>query len=72
LQKKKFFTKLRTSYEQLLGVLHITWEFLSLRIQNAAQEIRQNNDILNRVWLSWTRRAEAWIANDGKHLEQLL
>jgi hypothetical protein len=66
LQKKKFFAKLRTSYEQLLGVLHI----ISLRIQNAAQEIRQNNDILNRVWLS--RRAEAWIANDGKHFEQLL
>jgi hypothetical protein len=68
LQKKKFFAKLRTSYEQLLGVLHI----ISLRIQNAAQEIRQNNDILNRVWLSWTHRAEAWIANNGKHLEQLL
>jgi hypothetical protein len=28
-------------------------------VQNAAQEIRQNRDILNRLRLSWTRRAEA-------------
>jgi hypothetical protein len=31
---------------------------LSLRIQNAAQEIHQNRGILNRVRLSWTRGAE--------------
>jgi hypothetical protein len=29
-QKKKFFTKLKTSHDQVLGVLQITWEFLSL------------------------------------------
>jgi hypothetical protein len=38
-------------------------------VQNAAQEIRQNRDILNRLRLSWTRRAEACIAKD---FEQLL
>jgi hypothetical protein len=30
------------------------------------------HEILNRVRLSWTRRAEACIANDGRHFEQLL
>jgi hypothetical protein len=28
--------------------------------------------IVNRVLLSWARRAEACIANDGKHFGQLL
>jgi hypothetical protein len=32
-------------------------------VQNTAQEIRENRDILNR---------EACIAKDGKHFEQLL
>jgi hypothetical protein len=41
-------------------------------IQNAAQEIRENRDILNRVQLSWIRRTEACIVNDGRHFEQLL
>jgi hypothetical protein len=26
---------------------------------------------LHRVWLSWTHHAEACIANDGNHFEQL-
>jgi hypothetical protein len=30
LQKKKFFMKLKTSHEQVLGVLQINWKFLSL------------------------------------------
>jgi hypothetical protein len=45
----------RTS--KVLGILKITWEFLSLRVQNTVQKIRQNRGILNRVRLSWTRRA---------------
>jgi hypothetical protein len=68
--EKEFLTKLKTNHEQVLGVLQITWEFLSLRGQNTAQEIRQNRGILNRVRLSWARHA--CIANDGKHFEQLL
>jgi hypothetical protein len=43
-----------------------------LRRQNAPQDIRENRGILNRILLSWTRRTEAYIANDGKHFEQLL
>jgi hypothetical protein len=72
LQKLKFFTKLKTSHEQVLGVLQITWEFLNLRVQNAAQEIRQNRGLLNQVRLSWTRGVETCIANDGRHFEQHL
>jgi hypothetical protein len=34
-------------------------------IQNAAQEIRENRDILNRVWLSWIRRTGACIENEN-------
>jgi hypothetical protein len=49
-----------------------TIEELELRVQNAAQEIRQTRGILNRVRLSWARRAEACIANGGRHFEQLL
>jgi hypothetical protein len=41
-------------------------EELQLRVQNAAQEI------LDLVRLSWVRRAEACIANGGRHFEQLL
>jgi hypothetical protein len=66
LQKEKFISKLKTSHEQ-----QITWEFLSLRVQNVAQEIRQNGGILNRVRVFWARRGEK-LANDGKHFEQLL
>jgi hypothetical protein len=33
-------------------------------VQNAAQEIRQNRDILNRLRLSWTRRALQRILNN--------
>jgi hypothetical protein len=55
----------------LLGVLQIIWEFLSLRVQNTAQEIRQNRGILSRVRFSWARRAKACIPNDGKHFKQL-
>jgi hypothetical protein len=42
--------------------------------QNAAQEIHEDiRDILNRMWLSWTRRTEACIVNNkGRHFEQLL
>jgi hypothetical protein len=42
--------------------------------QNAAQEIPEGiRGILNRMWLSWTRRvAEACIVNKGRHFEQLL
>jgi hypothetical protein len=65
--QKQFFTKLKTSHEQILGVLQITWKFLGLRGQNSAQKIRQNRDILNRVRLSWARRAQSCIVNDGKH-----
>jgi hypothetical protein len=61
LKKKKFFTKFKTTQ-------FVVW----LRVQNAAQEIRENRGILNRVGLSWTRRAEACVANDGKNFEQLL
>jgi hypothetical protein len=61
LKKKKFFTKFKTTQ-------FVVW----LRVQNAAQEIRENRGILNRVRLSWTRRAEACVANDGKNFEQLL
>jgi hypothetical protein len=39
-------------------------------VQNAAQEIRKNRRILNRVRLSWTR-TEVCIPNDGRHFEQL-
>jgi hypothetical protein len=42
-----------------------------LRVQNGPQEIRQNRDILNRVRLSWARGAEACIANNGRHFQQL-
>jgi hypothetical protein len=41
-------------------------------VQNAPQDIRENRGILNRILLSWIRRTEAYIANDGKHFEQLL
>jgi hypothetical protein len=42
-------------------------------VQNAAQEIREDiRGILNRMWLSWTRRSEAYILNKGRHFEQLL
>jgi hypothetical protein len=71
LEKKTFLTKLKTSQEQVLDILQITGEFLSLRVQNTGQEMCQNRGILNRVRLSWARRAEACIANDGKHFEQL-
>jgi hypothetical protein len=57
---------LKTSYEQ-----HITWEFLSLRVQNVAQEIRQNGSILNRIRVFWAGPGEKF-ANDGKNFEQLL
>jgi hypothetical protein len=53
--EKKFFTKL----------MFVVW----LRVQNAAQEIRRNRGILNRVPLSW---AAACTANNGRHFEQLL
>jgi hypothetical protein len=46
-----------------LGVSQfIVW----LQVQNAAQEIRENRGILNRVRLSWARRrrSEAYIVND--------
>jgi hypothetical protein len=54
-------------------ILHEIENQPSLRVQNSDEEIRQNRGILNRVHLSWTRRAEACIciANDGKHFEQL-
>jgi hypothetical protein len=45
--EKKFFTKL----------MFVVW----LRVQNAAQEIRRNRGILNRVRLSW---AAACTANN--------
>jgi hypothetical protein len=45
---------------------------LELRVQNAEQEIRQTRGILNRIRFSWARRAEACIANGGRHFEQLL
>jgi hypothetical protein len=41
-------------------------------VQNAAQEIGENRGILNRVRLSWTRRTESCIVNNGSHFEQLL
>jgi hypothetical protein len=78
LQKNcNFFTKLKISHEQVLGVLQITCFLVSqfvvwLRVQKAVQEIRKNRSILNRVRLYWARRAEACIANDGRHFEQLL
>jgi hypothetical protein len=50
---------LKTSHEQVFYVLQIT-QFEVWRLQNAAQEIRQNRGILNQVQLS------------GKHFEQLL
>jgi hypothetical protein len=68
----KISKKLKTSHEQVLGVLQIIWEFLRLSFQNPVQEIRQNRGILNRVRLSWTRHVEACIANDVKNFELLL
>jgi hypothetical protein len=71
LQKKKFFTKLKTSHEQILGVFRLAnhlgvSQFVAwLRVQNTAQKIRQNRSILNRVRLSCPRGAEACIANNG-------
>jgi hypothetical protein len=47
---------LKTSHEQVLCVLQITWKFLSLRVKKA-------------VRLSSTRRRRACIANDEKHFE---
>jgi hypothetical protein len=47
---------------------YVVW----LRVQNVAQEIRQNRGILNRVRLSWACRAEACIANGNRDSEQLL
>jgi hypothetical protein len=68
-KKKEFFTKLKTSHEQEYSAScksPETFQFVIwLRVQNAAQKIRQNTSILNRV--SWTRRDGACIANDGKH-----
>jgi DNA-binding Lrp family transcriptional regulator len=61
----------RTSTRRFANHLGVSQFVVWLRIQNAAHEIRQNGGILNRVRLSWTRRAEACIANDGRHFEQL-
>jgi hypothetical protein len=42
-------------------------------VQKAPQEIREDiRGILNRMWLSWTRRAEACILNKGRHFAQHL
>jgi hypothetical protein len=54
--------KLKTSYEQV-G----TWRLENyLGVFQFAQEIRQNRGILNRVQVSWARRAEVCITNDNK------
>jgi hypothetical protein len=58
----------RTSTRRFANHLGVSQFVVWLRIQNAAHEIRQNGGILNRVRLSWTRRAEACIANDGSYL----
>jgi hypothetical protein len=42
---------LKTGHEQVLDVLQITWEFLSLRVRNTAQGFRQNRGILNQLSL---------------------
>jgi hypothetical protein len=62
----------RTNARRLANHLRVSQFVVWLRVQNAAQEIDQNRGILNRSRLSWVRRAEAWIANDGRHFEQLL
>jgi hypothetical protein len=62
----------RTSTRRLANHLGVSQFVVCLRVQNAAQEIHENRGILNRGRLSWTRRAEACIANDGRHFEQLL
>jgi hypothetical protein len=62
----------RTTTRRLPNHLRVSQFAVWLRVQNAAQEIRQNRGTLNRVRLSWRRRAEASIANDGRHFEQLL
>lgn len=47
-------------------------EELRVRIENAAETIRQDPEMLNRVRDNVTKRAEACIANGGQHFEQVL
>jgi hypothetical protein len=61
----------RISIRRLANHLRVSQFVVWLRVQNAAQEIRQNRGLPNRV-RSWACRTEACIANDGKHFEQLL
>jgi hypothetical protein len=75
LQEKKFFTKLKTSHEEvgtrrrLANHLGASQFAVWLGVQNVRQKDR---GILNPVLFSWARVADSRIANDGKHLEQLL
>lgn len=49
-----------------------TQEELRARVENAAEAIRNNRDMLSRVRDSITRRAQACLNNNGMHFEQLL
>jgi DNA-binding Lrp family transcriptional regulator len=61
----------RTSIRRLANHLRVSQFVVWLRVENNAQEIRQNRGILNRVRVSWAPRAEPCIENDGRHFEQL-
>jgi hypothetical protein len=49
-----------------------TVEELTIRVNNAAESIRQNSNMLVRTQASMVRRAQACIDNGGRHLEHLI
>jgi hypothetical protein len=57
--------------EVLFDTFMMVYRLITFKTR-AAQEIRENRGIMNRVRVSWTRLAEACIVNDGRYFEQLL
>jgi hypothetical protein len=49
-----------------------TVEELTVRVNNAAESIRRNSDMLVRTQASMARRAQACIDNGGRHFEDLI
>jgi hypothetical protein len=49
-----------------------TVEELTVRVNNAAESIRRNSDMLVRTQASMARRAQAYIDNGGRHFEHLI
>jgi hypothetical protein len=49
-----------------------TIEELTVRVNNAAESIRRNSDMLVRTQVSMARRAQACIDNGGHHFEHLI